>query len=65
MREMLTPRCITTLVATVGNFKLYECPKFGDENPLICEYEGIWYRTGFWDVPTLEELIDDFYGEPF
>lgn len=62
MREINTPKGTPTLVATVGEFKLYECPMWGDENPLICQRLGVWYRTRFWDVPTLEELIEDFYG---
>jgi hypothetical protein len=65
MKEILTPRDKATLIGQVAGFKFYECPRKGDESPLLCEHGGVWYRTGFWEVPLAEEVIDDFYGEPF
>lgn len=65
MRMINKPREAATFIAQVGDFKLYECPRYGDESPLLCEYEGQWYKTGHFDVPSIEDLIDDFYGEPY
>jgi hypothetical protein len=65
MRMINKPHDAATFIAQVGHFKLYECPRQGDESPLLCEYEGQWYKTGYFDVPSIEDLVDDFYGEPF
>jgi hypothetical protein len=45
-------------VGTVGGFRFYEHPELGDEVPLVVIVRGHGLQTHFWEVPTLEELVD-------
>jgi hypothetical protein len=50
-----------TKIGQVGPFRFYECPRRGDEAPLLmrgCD-DGKWYQTGFWELPSLEEIYDE------
>ena len=51
----------STKIAQVGPFQMFECPRRGDEAPMLMKDgdDGKWYQTGFWDVPSLEEIYDE------
>lgn len=46
------------IIGTVRGIDFYEHPKFGDEVPLIADFNGKCGLTNFRDLPTLEELAE-------
>lgn len=58
LKEMPT----ATRIATVAGYKLFEDPINGDEAPLICQIKSNFWRTDFYDVPTVEELLESLPG---
>lgn len=47
-----------TLIATRLGISFYECPIYGDMEPLIGVYEGESFDSGFYDLPTETETRD-------
>ena len=48
-----------TLLGRVMDWNFYEDPIRGDEAPLIAiTPEGTVRRTDFWEVPSIDEMID-------
>ena len=46
-----------TLIGRVLGHAFYESPTYGDEAPLlVVTPEGKLKRTGFWELPSAEEL---------
>lgn len=51
-----------TRIATVAGYKLFEDPINGDEAPLICQIKSNFWRTDFYEAPTVEELLGSLPG---
>jgi len=47
-----------TLCGVVAGVRFYEHPKHGDEVGLMALADGQLYQTDFYDVPSLDELMD-------
>jgi len=47
-----------TLIATYLGISFYECPIYGDMEPLIGVYKGETFNSGFYDLPTETETRD-------
>lgn len=46
------------LLAVVGGIRFYDCPVYGDERPLVAVTAEICGYSQYWDVPTLNELLN-------
>jgi len=45
-----------TFIGTVEGFDFFECPKHGDEVPLLVLIGGDYFETDFYDLPYPEEV---------
>ena len=36
----------------------FECPIYGDEEPLIALYKNVYFCSGFFDMPSDSETVD-------
>ena len=46
-----------TYLGTVAGTKLFEHCQLGDESSLMAKVKGRWIITGFWDMPSVEEML--------
>ncbi len=54
--ERLHKLCSPKSIGIVGGYEFFEHPFHGDEAPLLCVVDNALYDSGFWELPTLEEL---------